>query len=190
MPNKIEKEIKNYEKTVKKKKSNYSWILKVTLFATITSFLISYSSEIIISKLSLIASIIFLIIFIAIGVIADMIGVAITTVPITPFHSMNSKRMRGSKKAIKLIQNAEKVASFANDVVGDICGILSGSIGILISTAISLKFNFNLSLTSLIVTALVAGLMIGGKAIGKSIAINKNVYIVYELSRLISVFEK
>ena len=63
MENKIEKEIKKYEKSVTKKKSNYSWIIKVTLFATLTSFLISYSSGIIVSKLNLVASIIFLIIF-------------------------------------------------------------------------------------------------------------------------------
>lgn len=190
MENKIEKEIKSYEKTIVKKKSNYSWIIKITLFAFLTSFLISYSSEIIVSKLNLIASIIFLIIFILIGVIADMVGVAITTVPITPFHSMSAKRMKGSKKAIRLIKNAEKVASFASDVVGDICGILSGSIGVLIATNLADKLNTNLSLTTLILMAVVASLMIGGKAIGKSIAINKNVYIVYELSRVISTFEK
>ena len=190
MENKIEKEIKKYEKSVTKKKSNYSWIIKVTLFATLTSFLISYSSGIVVSKLNLVASIIFLIIFILIGVIADMLGVAVTTAPITPFHSMSAKRMIGAKKAIKLIKNAEKVASFTSDVIGDICGILSGSIGVLISVNLSQRFGTNLSLTTLIFTALIAGLMIGGKAIGKSLAINKNVFMVYELSRILSIFEK
>ncbi len=190
MINNIEKEIKKYEKTINPRKNNYSWIIKVTLFAALTSFLISYSSEVIVTRLNLIISIIFLIIFILIGVVSDMIGVAVTTVSLTPFHSMNSKKMKGSKRAIKLIKNAEKVASFTSDVIGDICGIISGSISVLISTKISLSLGVSLSLTSLILTSLVAGLMIGGKALGKSLAINKNVYIVYEISRLISFFEK
>ena len=190
MKNKIDKEIKKYEKSINPKKNNYSWIIKVTLFASLISFIFSYSSDLIVSRINVFVSLFLLILIVLLGVIFDMVGVAITTVSDKPFHSMSAKRLKGSKSALKLINNAEKVASFCNDVVGDICGILSGSISVLISTKLSSSLNFDLFLTTLILTALVTGFTIGGKALGKSIAINKNVYIVYKTSRIISFFER
>lgn len=188
MEKKIIKEIKKYEKNTKKK--NYSWIIKVTLFATLTSFAFSYGSEVIITKLNIYISIILLLLIILFGVIFDMIGVAMTTVSVAPFHSMSAKKVKGSKTAIRLIDNAEKVASFCNDVVGDICGILSGSISVLIATKLSAVLNTNIFFTTLILTSAVTGLTIGGKALGKSVAINKNVFITYNVSKVLNVFKR
>jgi hypothetical protein len=42
---------------------------------------------------------------------------------------MASRRMETGKKAVWLISNAEKVGSFCNDLVGDICGVMSGATG-------------------------------------------------------------
>lgn len=188
MEKKIQKEIKKYEKNTKK--NNYSWIIKVTLFASLTSFLFSYTSEIVITKLNVYFSTLFLILVISFGVIFDMIGVSVTTVSATPFHSMSAKKVKGAKSAIKLIENAEKVSSFCNDVVGDICGILSGSISVLIAANLSNALKSDLFLTTLLLTAVVAGATIGGKALGKSIAINKNVWVIYNVSKIISIFKR
>lgn len=186
----FKKEIKRYIKSVKTKKNNYSWILKITLFSILMSLLFSYSSEKLVSNLNAYIGVSLLILFIFIGIMFDIIGVAITTVSITPFHSMNSKKISSATTAIKLIANAEKVSSFCNDVVGDICGILSGTICVLISAKLSSFFNINIFYTTLILTAFVTGVTIGGKAFGKSIAINKNVFIVYKISRVIDIFKK
>ena len=43
---------------------------------------------------------------------------------------------------------------------------------------------------TLIVTALIAALTIGGKALGKSFAINKSNFILYEFAKIISNFYK
>lgn len=185
MKNKIVKVIKDYEKSVNKRKSNIKWILEITILACILSFLFSITSELVIPKVNVYVGIIIVLVFIFIGVVFDMIGVAVTTASVTPFHSMSARKIKGAKKAIKLIQNNEKVASICNDVVGDICGIISGSVGVLISGIIANKFGFDLLFTSLIVTSIIAGLTIGGKALGKSIAINKNVFIVYKVSKII-----
>ena len=58
-----------------------------------------------------------------------MLGVAVAASALEPFVAMASKRVKGSREAISLVKNAEKVSSFASDVVGDICGILSGAVG-------------------------------------------------------------
>lgn len=181
----IKREIKEYEKTIKKRKSNLAWVIEITLFACLISFIFSILAEITIPKVNVILGIVIVLFVIIIGVLFDMVGVAITTVSVVPFHSMNSRKIPGAKKAITLINNAEKVSSVCNDVVGDICGIISGSVGVLISNIIANKFGIDLIFISLIVTSLIAGLTIGGKALGKSIAINKNVYIVYLISKIL-----
>ena len=168
------------------KKDN--WTLKIIIMAFIISFLFSLTSEMVMPKVNLITSIIILVIFILIGIIFDMVGVAITTCDIKPFHSMNSKRIKYAKTGINLINNSAKVSSFCNDVIGDICGIISGSAGVLISATLSEKFNLNLLLTSLITTATIAAATIGGKAIGKQTAIKNSTSIVKTFSQIIHAF--
>ena len=114
---------------------------------------------------------------------------AVTTADEAPFHSMAAHRIKGSARAIKLIKAKDKVSNFCNDVVGDICGIISGSasatvVAYIIKTAPTL----NGFLTSLVVTASVAALTVGGKAIGKGFAIRYSNSIVYTVARLLSFF--
>lgn len=170
------------------KKDN--WTIKIIIMAFMISFVFSSLSETIMPKVSLITSIIILIIFILIGIIFDMIGVAITTCDIKPFHSMSSKRIKYANTGIKLINNSAKVSSFCNDVIGDICGIISGSAGVLIASTLSSKFNLNLLITSLIITSTIAAFTIGGKAFGKQTAIKNSTNIVKTFAKVIHVFYK
>ena len=180
---------KTSKRPIKNKKLvNYNWILKITLSTFFISLAFSLVSETIIPNANIFISIILVLLFIGIGIIFDIIGVSITVADVKTFNSMSSKNIRGAKLAAKLIKNAEKVSSFCNDVIGDICGIISGSTSASIALIISNKFNINLLVVSLIITAVVASLTIGGKAIGKSIAINKSDSIIFKFSSLISFF--
>ncbi len=60
-----------------------------------------------------------------------------------------------------------KYLHFCNDVIGDICGIISGSAGVSVARGLASTFNLNIFYTGLIVTALIAALTIGGKAFCK-----------------------
>ena len=91
---------------------------------------------------------------------------------------------------IDFIKNNEKVSSFCNDVIGDICGIISGACGIAISDSLSKVTDLNIMIITLIVTGLIASLTIGGKAIGKSIAINNANKILYLFTKTLSVFTR
>lgn len=51
-----------------------------------------------------------------------------------PFHSMAAHREKGAKEALMLLRSASRVSSVCNDVVGDICGIVSGSTAAVIVT--------------------------------------------------------
>ena len=171
------------------KKEN-TWTIKIIIMAFVISFIFSLSSEIVMPKVNLITGIIILILFILIGIIFDMIGVAITTCDIKPFHSMNSKKIPYAKTGIKLLQNQAKVSSFCNDVIGDICGIISGSAGVIISSTISSKLNTPLLFTNLIITSLIASITIGGKSLGKTTAIKNSTTIIKLFSQTIHIFYK
>lgn len=172
----------------KKKQNRTKWIITITISAFIISFIFSLLSETLIPKVNLFGGIIILILFILLGVIFDMIGVAVTSADDKPFHSMSARKVKGANIAVKFIKNADKVSSFCNDVVGDICGILSGSAGVMIATTLSTTLNINPLLMSLLVTAIVASLTIGGKALGKGIAIKNNTTILYTFSKIVSIF--
>lgn len=174
----------------KKKNSNALWIVKIILLTFVISLTFSFLSGTILNNVNMIVGIIVLLVFILIGVLFDMIGVAVTSSDSGPFNSMSAKKVKGSDVAVVFVKNADKVSSFCNDVIGDICGIISGSASVIVAKLVSSNFNLNLFLVSLIVAALTASLTIGGKAMGKSIAINNNTKIVSGFARFISIFYK
>ena len=174
---------------MKKKKRN-NWPLIVTILAFTISLLFSFMSESVMPKVGIIVGIMILILFIFIGIIFDMIGVAVTSSNEEPLHAMSSKKIKGAKKAVSFKKNADKVSSFCNDVIGDICGIISGSAGVSVAKGLASTFNLNIFYTGLIVTALIAALTIGGIAFCKRIAIDNNHKIVYMTAKVISKFEK
>ncbi|MCM1370521.1 MAG: hypothetical protein NC181_01325 [Clostridium sp.] len=174
----------------KKKNNNTVWIIKIIFLAFVISVAFSFISDLVLSSTGVIIGIIILIVFILLGVIFDMIGVAITASDEKPIHSMNSRKVKGATVAVILKKNAAKVSSFCNDVVGDICGIISGSAGIVIATSLSNILNINLLYINLVVTGIIASLTIGGKAIGKEIAIKKSNDITYVFAKVISCFYK
>ena len=175
---------------VKKELVNKKWVTKIMLFSFTLSVTLSFVSEITVPNLNLFLGIIVALIFIAIGILFDIIGVSITAASPKVFHSMNARRVSGANIAVKLIKNSEKVSSFCCDVIGDICGVISGATSISIATMLSKTFSFNLLITTLIVTGIISAMTIVGKAIGKSFAINKCDIIIYEFSKFISVFYK
>ena len=191
---KINKDLRNLKvqmrRKEKKEKSDIKWIIKIFIIAFIISLCMSFISELTLPKVPLIIGILIVILFILIGVLFDMVGVSVTAADEKVFHSMSARKVKGANIAVKFKKNADKVASFCNDVIGDICGVISGSAGVTISLSLSKITNGNTFLISLIVTALIAAFTIGGKALGKSFAINKANIILFEFAKIISYFYK
>lgn len=178
--------IKTYRKTGSKKEGR-KWVITVVLMTFVISAVFQMIQSGLMNKVNLIMAFVILSIFIAIGVLFDIIGVAVTSASETPFHSLSSRKVRGAKEAVRLIRNADKVGSFCNDVIGDIVGIISGSA----TTAIVMMlfgfgyFKSEFGLT-VVLTAIVAALTIGGKALGKRVAIEKSGTIVFTVGKIVS----
>ena len=196
MLNKKNNELNNlFEQTKKKEKVkketvDISWIIKILVMSFSISFGLSFVSEMTIPNLSLLFGIIVTLLFIGLGILFDIIGVSVTSSDEAVFHSMNSRKVKGASIAVKFKKNADKVASFCNDVIGDICGIVSGAAGTTIAAIIIKTYNFNPLIVTLTVSATIAALTIGGKAVGKSFAINKSDIILYEFAKFVSTFYK
>lgn len=182
--------IKRIKKTEKenKKKANISWIVLITILSLVISILFSLLSELLMPKVNIYIGIIIMFLFIGLGILFDILGVSLVSADIKPYHSMAAKKIKGARVAVKLKQNTSKLSSVFCDVIGDICGIVSGSAGVYIATKLSLLININPIFISLGITGVISALTIGGKAIGKSCAINNSTMILYDFSKVLSLF--
>ena len=176
----------------KEKKSliEFKWVGIITALAFIISLIFSAVSQAIIPNVQVVVSIIVVLAIVFVGIIFDMVGVAVTVADIKVFNAMASKKVKGAKVALKLIKNAPKVSSICNDVIGDICGIISGSGGAAIAAIIVIKLGTESILPALLISALIAALTIGGKALGKGVAVAKANFIIDKFSKVLSIFSK
>ena len=150
-------------KNKEKEHSKITWFVEVFIITFALSICFSYISTYGVSNLNLVSSIIILIAVIAVGIVFDIVGVAVTVAKEHEFHAKATKKVKGSKDSIKLIKNAPKVANICADVIGDICGVLS---------------------------ALVSALTVSGKAFGKDIANKKSTEIVHKVGIVLNKFSK
>lgn len=154
----------------------------------------SVVSSSILSEVAWFTGIFIVLIIILIGVIFDMFGIAATAADERPFHAMAAEKVPGSKEAVYLVRNADRFASFCNDVIGDISGIVSGTASAIVVLQIASLLNqtdgspSQLALSTLL-TSLVAAVTVGGKALGKTVAINGSTQIIFIVGKIIFFIE-
>ena len=165
------------KKSNKQKKDNWLWQVFIVTFLLAMGF--GAISNIVVNKLNIYIATILLFIIIGIGIVFDLVGMAVASAVEAPFHAKAAKKHKGAKESIRLVRNAPMVSNICNDVIGDICGIISGSIGALLSVSISSKLNLDIIVVSLLISAIIASITVGGKALGKKFAINKCTNIIY-----------
>ena len=178
---------RSVNKKKEKEKRGRRWVVTVILLTFVISSILQMIQAGLMSKVNLAMAFVILITFVLIGILFDIIGVAVTSANETPFHSLSSQKIRGAKEAVRLIRNADRVGSFCNDVIGDIVGIISGSATtVIVAMIISSGINITNFALTVVMTALVAALTIGGKAAGKRLAIDKSNSIVFFVGKVIS----
>ena len=163
-------------KNKEKEHSKITWFVEVFIITFALSICFSYISTYGVSNLNLVSSIIILIAVIAVGIVFDIVGVAVTVAKEHEFHAKATKKVDGAKVSIKLIKNSTRVANICADVIGDVCGVLSGAISAMISAKITEKTGANLQF---IISAIVASITVGGKALGKELAYKESTQIVH-----------
>lgn len=172
----------------KERNKTIRWVITIFITTMIISGAISVASDALMSGSGLFVAFLVLLTIILVGIVFDVIGVAVTSADEKPFHSMAARKVSGAQEAIRLLRSAERVSSICNDVIGDICGVVSGTASATISAQLVAMQGFDApsSVISLVMSALVAGLTVGGKAIGKTFAINSCTKIVSFAGKLIA----
>ena len=171
-------------------KSRTKWILIVFALSFILSVIFSAISTSMANSFNTFMLVLITLAVIAIGILFDMIGVAVLTCKESNLHAKASKKMKGAKSAISLIKNSTKVASVCNDVIGDICGIVSGSLGAALTLDLAGIISLSSVIITMFVTAAISALTVGFKAIFKDIAEKNSDTIVYTCGKILSIFKK
>lgn len=176
-------------KSMMPNKGQSLWAVSVTIVSFILSISILFISTGLFETISPYFSFLIVLFIVMLGVVFDLIGVAVTAADEKPFHSMASKKYSGARHAIKLIRNADKVSNICNDVVGDICGVVSGTAGAAIVYRLFTGTS-NSGLIEAVVGGLIAAVTVGGKSFAKRIGMKNSNYIVYKIGTLFALFKK
>ena len=174
------------------------WVVTIFFVTIFISGTISLVSDEVMANSSLLVAFLILLVIIFVGIVFDIIGMAVASADEKPFHSMASRKVPGAHEAIRLLRNAERVSSICNDVVGDICGVVSGSASATIAALILANTQVGWPRgISLMMSALAAGLTVGGKAMGKTFAVNSCTkivhmvgWVIYTLNRIFAKKKK
>ena len=175
------------QKNNNKNNENIKWFIEVFIITFILSLFFSYISTVALNDIPMIPAIVILLAVILVGIIFDIIGVAVTVAEEEEFHAKATKKIKGAKVAVRLIRNAPKVANICADVIGDICGVLSGAISAIVAMKITSLYVMPFQVQFLI-SALVASLTVGGKALGKGFAGKNSGKIVWIVSKILRPF--
>ena len=187
--------LKNTEHNKKSQKSKpgINWAVKATVISFFMTIAFSLFSELIVRTASVYISALIVLLLVLISIAFDMIGTAMASAEQAPFVAMSSRKVRGAKEVLGLIKNTDKVCSICNDIVGDICGIVSGAATSAIIYNVVIARNISSSLIEMIFTiffsAVVACLTIGGKAFGKTIALKRSKDILLLVGVFLSIFK-
>lgn len=169
-----------------KVKPDWKWITSIFGATIGISAAMSLLSNELLSAGGLLLSFGVLLLIVLLGVVFDIIGVAVTAAEERPFHAMAAKKIPAAAEAIRMLRRADRVSSFCNDVVGDICGVISGSASAVIAARAVMGMDPLLSrVVQLLMSALVAGVTVGGKAFGKSLAMSNSTDIMFTVAKVL-----
>ncbi|NLS45173.1 MAG: hypothetical protein GX969_05505 [Firmicutes bacterium] len=169
-----------------------SRVLSVAIITFLMAIAVSFVSKILLGSVGLILGLFILCLVISIGVVFDIIGTAATAVKERPLNAMASKKVYGAKHALRIARSADRVASFCNDIIGDMAGTVSGAIGaaVAIDVVVRMKSGYTGdTIVSTVIIGIVAAVTVGGKALGKNTAIHESERIVLTVGKILARLE-
>ena len=182
------------KKTGKKKKVVPDWLacgLGVLFLSFALTVIFSALTEISIKNSPVYICVIVLLVLLVLNIGCDILANAILTSNAEAFHAMASNKIKGAKRAVTFCRNATKLGSIFADVIGDICGIVSGAAGTVLVVYIAAnKGTVWEIIVSIGISALIGALTVGGKAISKHFAIKYNKQIVFGFAKFTTFFKK
>jgi hypothetical protein len=160
------------------------------LLTFILSLILTYLANVILGALVVYFALVVLLLVILLGVGADMVGFAAAAADATPLNAKAANRVLGARQAVRLIKNADQVAVFCSDVMGDISSTLAGAMGAVIVFRLITEHHLVSNWYTIIMTALVAAVTVCGKALGKGIALREASEIMFRFGQAVAWVER
>lgn len=174
-------------------KKSIKFSLTIAVITFVLAAIFSVISSFVLNDVAWFVGLMIVLLIVVIGIIFDMLGIASTAADEAPFHAMAAEKVKGAKEAVIIIRNADKFASFCNDVIGDISGIVSGAASMVVVLQIAALLNGDHStvqaILNVLLTSLVAALTVGGKAVGKAVAIHASTRIIFVSGKVIAFLQ-
>lgn len=168
-----------------------AWGLGVLVLSFALTVIFSFLTEVSIKGSPVYVCVIVLVVLLLLNIGCDLLANAIITCNPESFHAMASNKIKGAKRAVGLCRNASKLGSIFADIIGDICGIVSGAAGTALVVYIAVSGGKTEELIASIgVSAVIGALTVGGKAIFKHFAMKYNKQIVFGFAKFTTFFKK
>lgn len=167
--------------------------LRVGLLSFLLAVAVSYISDTTLSRVPTVVAFLVVLILILVGVLFDILGTSVTAAESAPLNAMAAKKVGGARQALWLVKNADRVANFCNDVVGDVAGAVAGAAGTTVALQVTALFHGGhaaAQVMALGTIGLIAALTVGGKAAGKSFALTRSTDVVVVAGRLLHFIER
>jgi len=169
------------------------WSIFISIVTFVLASVFSVVSTAMLQGVAWGVGVLIVLVIVLIGILFDMMGIASASANERPFHAMAAEKVPGAKQAIAIVRNADRFSNFCNDVVGDICGIISGTASALVVVLMIGEAGEGEGLWTAAVTvvfsAVVSAFTVGGKALGKSFAIHNSIPIVLWIGKAFYVVE-
>ncbi len=176
----------------KRNRPSGRWIVSITIWSFILAVIIGIVTRLLLDAIySLLLSFLILAAVIMLGIIFDIIGTAAAAAEQAPLNARAARKMDGARRAVELVRHADQVANFCSDVIGDISGIVSGTLAALIVSRLATNlFGTAEIYEGILLTALVVALTVGGKAWGKNLAITRSTEIITLVGKMLTRLEE
>ena len=181
------------KKAKQKKKNKNAWLIwgiSVFFLSFALTVLFSFLTEISVKGSPAYVCIIVLLVLLVLNISCDVLANAIISISPEAFHAMASNKIKGAKRAVTFCRNATKLSSIFADVIGDICGIVSGAAGAALVVGVGVTGTTWELIASIGISAAIGALTVGGKAIFKHIAVKYNKQIVFGFAKFTTFFKK
>lgn len=174
-------------------KHSIRWSIFISIVTFLLSSMFSVVSTAILQGVVWAAGMLIVLFIVFIGIVFDMMGIASASAQEKPFHAMAAEKVLGAKQAIFIVRNADKFSNFCNDVIGDICGIISGTASALVVVKLIGSApegqGWLTAAVTVVFSAVVSSITVGGKAVGKSFAIHYAIPIVLWIGKIFFLLE-
>ena len=162
------------------------WAIKITIITFVLAILFSFLSQIATSSSQLFVPYMVLIFMIFISIITDAIAVSVKSCDVDRLFFLTKGKNFEYEIILKMVCNADKVNNICADVIGDMCGILSGACGAtIVAKADNLSYNY---INAICVSSLIVAITVGGKAYMKDIAIHSSEEYLISCIKLLKIF--